>query len=50
MVLNTKINTIIKAVDICFKVFHIFNVEYSLESYNFWLFIQKYYFKIKNKI
>lgn len=43
------INTIIKAIDICFKIFHVFNIEYPIESSNFWLFIQKYYYKIKTK-
>jgi len=36
------INTIVKAIEICF------NIECPLESSNFWLFIQTYYFKIKN--
>jgi len=41
------INTIVKAIEICFNIFYVFNIEYPLESSNFWLFIQTYYFKIK---
>lgn len=41
------INTMIKAIEICFSIFHVFNVEYPIESANFWLFLQLYYFKIK---
>lgn len=35
-----KIITILKAIDVCFKIFHVFNLEYPLESYNVWLFLQ----------
>ncbi|XP_022177644.1 uncharacterized protein LOC111038726 isoform X1 [Myzus persicae] len=41
------INTIVKAIEICFNIYYVFNIEYPLESSNFWLFIQIYYFKIK---
>lgn len=35
-----KIITVLKAIDVCFKIFHVFNLEYPLESYNVWLFLQ----------
>ncbi|XP_025411577.1 uncharacterized protein LOC112684334 [Sipha flava] len=45
--INFVINIIIKAIEICFSIFHVFNIEYPIESGNFWLFIQQYYFKFK---
>lgn len=39
----------IKALDICFKIFHVFNIEYPIQSINVWLFIQKLYYNIVNK-
>lgn len=37
-----KVFTIIRAIDLCFKIFHLFNLEYPIESGAVWLFIQKY--------
>jgi len=39
----------IKAFDICFKIFHVFNVDYPIESSDVWLFIQFFFFKITTK-
>ncbi|XP_029347666.1 uncharacterized protein LOC107882231 isoform X2 [Acyrthosiphon pisum] len=44
-----KFFSIIKALDICFKIFHVFNIEYPLESQNVWLFIQRYFYDVKLK-
>jgi hypothetical protein len=41
------ISTMIKAIEICFSIFHVFNIEYLIESGNCWFFIQQYYFKFK---
>lgn len=38
-----------KAFDICFKIFHVFNVEYPLESGDVWLFIQTFFYNITTK-
>lgn len=38
-----------KALDICFKIFHVFNVEYPIESSDVWLFIQTFFYNIKTK-
>lgn len=39
----------IRALDICFKIYHIFNIEYPIQSVNVWLFVQKLYYNIENK-
>ncbi|KAF0721282.1 Uncharacterized protein FWK35_00028828, partial [Aphis craccivora] len=44
-----KMFSFISAIDICFKIFHIFNLEYPVESYIVWLFIQKYFYDINTK-
>lgn len=44
-----KVFLSIKALDICFKIFHVFNIEYPFESINVWLFIQKLFYNIVNK-
>lgn len=31
--------SILKALDMCFKTYHVFNIEYPLESLSVWLFI-----------
>lgn len=36
----------LEAVDTCFKVFHLFNLEYPSVSSNVWLFLQKFFYKI----
>lgn len=41
--------SVIKAIDLCFKMYRVFNIEYPIESLNVWLFIQRYFFKIKSK-
>jgi len=44
-----KLFTVFKAVDICFKLFHVFNLEYPHESSNVWLFLQNYFYEINTK-
>jgi len=44
-----KFFSIVKAIDSCFKIYHVFNIEYPIESINVWLFIQHYFFNIKSK-
>lgn len=39
--------SIIKALDMCFKIYHLFNIEYPLESKSVWLFIQLFFYNIK---
>jgi len=45
-----KILTIQRAVDVVFKIFHVFNLSYPPESYNVWLFIQKLFYNIHDKL
>lgn len=35
-----------RAFDICFKSFHLFNVEYPLASNPFWTFVEQYLYNI----
>ncbi|XP_022165737.1 uncharacterized protein LOC111030516 [Myzus persicae] len=44
-----KLETLIKAVDVCFKSFFSLNVHYPTECEQVWLFIQHYFFEIKLK-
>jgi len=42
-----KFFSIVKAMDMCFKIYHVFNIEYPLQSLNVWLFIQRFFYNIK---
>lgn len=42
-----KVDTPIKAVDTCFKMYHALQAEYPKECDSTWMFIQTYIFKIK---
>ncbi|CAI6376164.1 unnamed protein product [Macrosiphum euphorbiae] len=44
-----KFFSIISAIDICFKIFHLFNLEYPPEACIAWLFIQKYFYCLNTK-
>lgn len=44
-----KLFTAFKAIDICLKIFHVFNLEYPMESSNVWLFLQVYFYEICTK-
>ncbi|CAI6372532.1 unnamed protein product [Macrosiphum euphorbiae] len=39
--------SIIKALDMCFKIYQLFNIEYPLESISVWMFIQRFFYNIK---
>lgn len=41
--------TFVRAVDICFKIFYLFNLEYPPASCIFWNFIQNYFYQLKTK-
>lgn len=42
-----KFNSIIAAVDICFKLFYVLNLEYPLKSHNAWMFFERNVYKMK---
>lgn len=44
-----KLFSIVSAIDVCFKIFHIFNLEYPVQSSIVWLFIQKYFYMLNTK-
>jgi len=48
-IIKYKIFSTIKAYDMCFKIFHVFNVEYPIKSNDVWLFIQTFFYNIKIK-
>lgn len=43
-----KVNTVAKAIDICFKAYHVFNFEYPPAARLTWQFINAYFFGIKD--
>lgn len=44
-----KVFNITRAIDICFKLFNLFNLQYPLQSCAVWMFIQKCYYNISTK-
>ncbi|KAF0688719.1 Uncharacterized protein FWK35_00035204, partial [Aphis craccivora] len=44
-----KVFNITRAIDICFKLFNLFNLQYPLQSCAVWMFIQKFYYNISTK-
>lgn len=44
-----KLETPIKALDICFKSFHTFNLKYPQEAEQVWFFIQDYFFELTDE-
>ncbi|KAF5290676.1 hypothetical protein FQR65_LT01966 [Abscondita terminalis] len=44
-----KLFHIIRAVDLCFKIIYLFNLDFPPESEMFWTFIEYHYFKIKGR-
>lgn len=47
--IKLKLFSISSAIDVCFKIFHIFNLEYPPQSSIVWLFIQKYFYVLNTK-
>jgi len=41
-----KFTNIVKAIDTCFKIIHVFNLKYPLQCELVWTFIQKYIYTI----
>jgi len=41
-----KMHSILKSVEVCYKIFHLFNLEYPSQSSIVWLFVQKYFFGV----
>lgn len=44
-----KVFCILSVIDVCFKLFHLFNLEYPTESCFIWLFIQTFFYNINTK-
>lgn len=41
-----KFSNIIRAVDVCFKIFQVFNLKFPLQSILVWTFIQHYFYNM----
>ncbi|RLU15095.1 hypothetical protein DMN91_012982 [Ooceraea biroi] len=41
-----KLNSVLAAVDTCFKIIHVMNLVYPSEAYNTLMFIQRYFYKL----
>lgn len=41
-----KLHSILRAIHVCYKIFHLFSLEYPQQSYVVWLFIQIYLFEM----
>jgi len=46
-----KVHSILRAIEVCYKIFHLFNLEYpsQCQSSIVWLFIQKLFFGVTSK-
>lgn len=44
-----KVNSMIEAIDVCFKIFHVFEVNYPVSSEHLWLLIQQGIYKFTTK-
>jgi len=44
-----KVHSVLRSIEVCFKIFHLFNLEYPSQSTIVWLFIQKYFFCIHSR-
>lgn len=38
----------LRSLDICFKMFHLFNLQYPTASETFWIFLENYFFEISS--
>jgi len=43
-----QLETAVKAVDLCFKLYHVLNLEYPPEAEQIWHFFEQYFFEIPN--
>lgn len=44
-----KVHSVLRSKEVCYKIFHLFNLEYPSQSEIVWLFIQKYFFGVHSK-
>lgn len=44
-----KFSSLLKAIDVCFKVYSVLNASYAQECEQLWTFLQKYFYKIHFK-
>ena len=44
-----KFHSVLHAVDVCFKIYHLFDLEYHLASNMVWTFLQKFFYNIHLK-
>lgn len=41
-----KFNNFLRAFDICFKIFHLFHLEYPQACSPFWIFVEQYFYNM----
>lgn len=46
---KNSLPTILKALDVCFHIFHVFNVKYPTQSEHIWLFMQIVIYNLRTK-
>lgn len=39
-----KVHSILRSIEVCYKIFHLFNLEYPCQSSIVWLFFQNYFY------
>ncbi|CAI6365987.1 unnamed protein product [Macrosiphum euphorbiae] len=44
-----KVHSVLRSIEVCFKIFHLFNLEYPSQSAIVWQFIQKYFFCVHSR-
>lgn len=43
-----RLGSLMKAIDVLFKVFHLFNIEYTTNCVPFWQFIDAFFYKLQD--
>lgn len=43
-----QLETAVKAIDLCFKLYHVLNLEYPPEAEQIWYFFEQYFFELLN--
>lgn len=44
-----KVHSVLRSIEICFKIYQLFNLEYPSQFSIVWLFIQKYFFCMNSR-
>lgn len=47
--IHCHLETLLKAIDLCFKLFHVLYLKYSPQAQQVWHFFEHYFFDISNQ-